>query len=106
MAYEFIPISLMVIIIYLITYTLLKENVTTKAMHMKLWNLIILFSCLILVIISIILTFIIEYSFDTSLASDILFWHVEFGIALVPVAIIHIYFYRKSFRKITLKGAI
>ncbi|WP_414470495.1 hypothetical protein [Methanobacterium sp. ACI-7] len=106
MAYEFIAISLLIIIIYLITYVLHKEDVTTKSMHMKIWNLIILLSCLILIILSIIITFIIEYSFSTPLSSDILFWHVEFGIALVPVAIIHIYFYRKSFRKITLKGAI
>jgi cytochrome bd-type quinol oxidase subunit 2 len=103
MPYEFIPISLIVIILYLITYILYKEDVTTKASHMRIWNIIILISCLILVILSLILTIFVEYSINTSLASTILFWHVEFGIALVPIAMIHIYFYWQSFRKITLR---
>lgn len=103
MPYEFIPISLVVIILYLITYVLYKENVTTKAAHMRIWNIIILINCLILVILSIILTIFVEYSISTTLASPILFWHVEFGIALVPIALIHIYFYWQSFKKITLR---
>ncbi|MGZ7049042.1 MAG: hypothetical protein ACXVH2_09565 [Methanobacterium sp.] len=103
MSYEVIPISLIVIFLYLITYVLNKENVTTKAIHMKMWNIIILISILILVSISLIHTFIIEYSIDTPLALTTLFWHVEFGIALVPVGLIHVYLYRKSFRKITLR---
>lgn len=103
MSYEFIPISFVVIILYLITYVLYKENVTTKAVHMKIWNIIIFINCLILVILSLILTIFVEYSINTSLASTILFWHVEFGIALFPIALIHIHFYWKSFKKITLR---
>jgi membrane protein implicated in regulation of membrane protease activity len=104
MTYEFIPVSLIVIIVYLITHVLYKENVTTKAVHMKIWNIIILINCIILITLSFIFTVIIEYSISTPLASTVLFWHVEFGLALVPVSLIHIYFYRKSFRKITLRG--
>ena len=103
MPYEFIPITLIVIFIYLITYVLNKEKVTSKAMHMKIWNIIIMICTLILVFISLIHTFIIEYSIDTPIATITLFWHVEFGLALVPVALIHIYLYRKSFKKIILR---
>ena len=103
MPYEFISISLIVIFLYLISYVLNKENVTSKSMHMKIWNIIILICTLILVFISLIHTFIIEYSIDTPIAIITLFWHVEFGLALVTVAIIHIYLYRDSFRKITLR---
>lgn len=103
MLYEFIPISLIVIILYMITYVLYKENVTTKASHIRIWNIIILITCLILVLLSLILTIFVEYSISTSLASILLFWHVEFGIALVPITLIHIYFYWQPFRKITLR---
>lgn len=106
MAYEFIPISLIVIIVYLITYVLYNENITTNAMHKKIWNIIILLSCIILVTLSLILTIFIEYSVSTSLASTALFWHVEFGIAIVPVALIHIYIYKSSFKKVTLRRPI
>ena len=70
---------------------------------MKIWNIIILISTLILISISLIHTFIIEYSIDTPIAITTLFWHVEFGLTLVPVTIIHIYLYREKFRKITLR---
>jgi hypothetical protein len=70
---------------------------------MKVWNIIILISTLILISISLLHTFIIEYGIDTPLAFTTLFWHVEFGIALVSIALIHIYLYRKTFRKITLR---
>jgi hypothetical protein len=103
MPYEFIPISLIVIFLYLITYVLYKENVTNKAVHMKIWNIIILISCIITVTLSLLLTVLIEYSISTPLASTVLFWHVEFGIALVPIALIHIYIYRKPLKKITLR---
>ncbi|MGF7119318.1 hypothetical protein [Methanobacterium oryzae] len=103
MSYEFISISLVIIILYLITYVLYNENIITKSVHIKIWNIIILVNCLILVILSLILTIFVEYSISTFLASTILFWHVEFGMALVPIALIHIYFYWKSFKKITLR---
>lgn len=103
MSYEFLPISFIVIILYLITYILYKEDITTKASHIRIWNIIIFINCLILVILSLILTIFVEYSINTSLTSIILFWHVELGIALVPIALIHIYFYWKSFKKITLR---
>lgn len=106
MSYEFVPISLIVIFLYLITCLFIKEKVISKSVQMKIWNIIILFNSLIVVFISLIHTFIIEYGIDTPLAPTTLFWHVEFGIALVPIALIHIYLYRKVFRRITLRGAI
>ncbi len=103
MSYEVIPITMVVIFLYLITYVLNKENITSYPAHMKIWNVIILLCGLILISISLIHTFIIEYGMDTSLAIITNFWHVEFGLALVPIAFIHIYLYRKQFRKITLR---
>lgn len=103
MPYEVSPISLIIILLYLITYVLNKENVTTRAAHIKIWNFIILLSALILISFSLMHTFIIEYGIDTPLSLITLFWHVEFGLALVPIVFIHIYIYRKTFRKISLK---
>jgi hypothetical protein len=103
MSYEFIPISFIVIFTYLITYILYNENEITKVTHIRIWNIIILIISLILLSIGLILTALIEYGIDSTLAYTILFWHVEVGIALVSIAFIHIYLYRKSFKKITLR---
>jgi len=102
MSYEFIPISFITILIYLITYVLYKENEITRAIHLRIWNIIILLSSLILISIGLILTILIEYNINSTIAFTILFWHVEVGIALVPVAFIHIHFNWKAFKKITL----
>lgn len=102
MPYEFIPISFIVIFTYLITYVLYNEKEITKAEHMRIWNIIILLSSLILISIGLILAALIEYGINVTIAFTILFWHVEVGIALVPITLIHIHFYWKSFKKITL----
>ncbi len=102
MLYEFIPIFLIVIFAYLISYVFYNENEITRATHMRIWNVILLLSSLILIFIGLVLTTLIEYSINATLAFTILFWHVEIGIALVPIAFIHIHLYWKSFKKITL----
>lgn len=102
MSYEFIPISFIVIFTYLITYVLYNEKEITKAEHMRIWNIIILLSSLILISIGLILAALIEYGINVTIAFTLLFWHVEVGIALVPITLIHIHFYGKSFKRITL----
>lgn len=102
MSYEFIPISLMVIFAYIITYILHNEDEITKATYMKVWNIIILLNSLLLISIGLILTVLIEYGVNSTAAFSILLWHVEVGIALVPITLIHICLYWKSFKKITL----
>lgn len=101
MSYEVVAISLIVIFFYLITYVLKMENITSRVSHIRLWNIILLVSSLILVFISLLHTFIIEYGINTTLSFITLFWHVEFGLLLVPTALIHIYLYRKTFKKIS-----
>lgn len=103
MPYEFIPISLIVIIIYAITYVLYKENTITRAMHMKIWNITILIITLIMAALGLILTGVIEYGISIPLLSDVLFWHVEIGIAMFIIALFHIHLHWKLFKIITLR---
>lgn len=103
MPYEFIPISAMVIFVYIITYVLYSENEITRETHMIIWNIIILFTSILLITIGLILTALIEYGINSDLAFSILFWHVEVGLAFVPVVIIHIVLYWKSFKKVALR---
>ena len=102
MSYEFIPISLIVIIIYAITYVLYKENVITEAVHAKIWGVLILIFALLLVFMGLILTLFTEYGIDI-LTSDLQFWHVEIGIILFIIAIFHIYLHWDRLKIITLR---
>jgi hypothetical protein len=93
----------MVIIVYAITYVLYKENVITGSMHAKTWNILIFISGLILAVIGLLITLFTEYSINIPLISDIVFWHVEFGILLFIIALFHVYLHWERFKIITLR---
>ena len=60
--YHLIPISLFLIIIYLITYTLTKKKIISIINHKKIWNILLLISFLISGILGILL--IIKINFN------------------------------------------
>jgi hypothetical protein len=103
MSYEFIPISIIVIIVYAITYVLYKENVITEALNAKVWAILILITTLILVFIGLILTLFTEYGIYSPITSDLLFWHVEIGIILFIIALFHIHLHWDRLKLITLR---
>lgn len=102
MSYQFVPIALIVIIVYAITYLLYKENVITEAMHAKIWNILIFISGLILAIFGLLITLFAEYGISIPINSDMVFWHVEIGILLFVIALFHIYLHWNRFKIITL----
>lgn len=90
MTYHLIPISLFLIIFYAITRILVKKKNISVVNHKKIWNVLLLISFLISGILGIVL--IIEINFGTKflLPFNILFWHVEIGIAMFIICMLHI----------------
>jgi hydrogenase-4 membrane subunit HyfE len=103
MSYKFIPISLIVIIVYAITYVLYKENVITEAVHAKIWSILILIIGLILAAFGLLITLFAEYGISIPINSDMVFWHVEIGIVLFIIALFHIHLHWDRFKIITLR---
>ena len=103
MPYQFIPITLIIIITYAISYVLYKENVITEAVHAKIWGITILVIALILAFIGLLLTFSTEYGINVPIPFNMTFWHVEIGIILFIVALFHIYIHWERFKAITLR---
>ncbi|MDR3222184.1 MAG: hypothetical protein LBT66_00415 [Methanobrevibacter sp.] len=102
-SYETIPLLMIVIYLYGITYILYKEKLIKYVTYMRIWKIIILLCSIIFIINSLILTILVEYSITTPLLDMINFLHVESGIIIVPIGIIHIYLHRKSFKAKTLR---
>jgi hypothetical protein len=102
-SYETIPILMIVIYLYGITYILYKENLIKYYAYMRIWKIVILLCSIIFIINSLIFTILVEYSIITPLSDIVNFLHVESGIIIVPIAIIHIYLHRKSFKTNTLR---
>lgn len=99
MTYHLIPISLLLIILYAITRILSRKKIISVINHRKIWNVLLLISFLISGIFGIIL--IVEINFETNflLPFNILFWHVEIGIAMFIICVIHIIERWRYFKK-------
>lgn len=103
MSYEFVPVSLIIIIVYAITYVLYKESVITEAMHAKIWNIAIFVIGLILATIGLIISILAEYGISIDINAIMVFWHVEVGVILFIIALFHIHLHWERFKRITLR---
>lgn len=90
MAYHLLPISLVLILLYFITYILSKKKIISIINHKKIWNVLLLITFLISGILGIILIIEINFGITIPLPFNMLFWHVEIGIAMFVICIIHI----------------
>ncbi len=97
--YYFVPIAIFLLIIYLITQYLGKKRIIKLSLHRKIWNFFLLITFLISGVFGIILAIIISYGIIFPFHSDLLFWHVEIGIAMTMISIFHILWHLKYFKK-------
>ncbi len=98
--YYFIPIAGILFIFYLLTLALSKKKKIRLSKHRKLWNGILLITFLISGVSGIILAILLSYGIRLSFYSEMLFWHVETGIAMAIISIFHIVWHWKYFKKI------
>jgi hypothetical protein len=97
--YYFIPILLILILFYIITYSLSKKQLIKKNYHRKIWNVILLITFLISGLFGLILAISISSGFRLSFYADLLFWHVEFGIAMAIISLFHMAWHWNYYKK-------
>ena len=88
--YHFLPISLFLIILYLISHILSKKKIVSVVNHKKIWNILLLITFLISGILGILMVVRINFSLIIPLPFNILFWHVEIAIAMFVICMLHI----------------
>ena len=96
--YHLLPISILLIILYVISHVLSKKKVISIVNHRKIWNLLLLITFLVSGILGLLL--IIEINFGIIIPSwfSIMFWHVEAGIAMFAISIFHIIWHWPYFK--------
>ncbi len=87
--YHLLLISLFLIILYAITHILSKKKIISVINHRKIWNILLLITFLISGILGILLVIRINFGIAIPLPFNILFWHVEVGIAMFVISIFH-----------------
>jgi len=88
--YHLIPITLILTILYLFTYFLSKFKVITSFNHKKFWNVLLTLTFLASGILGILLILRINLGIIIPLPFNMLFWHVDIGIAMFVICIFHI----------------
>lgn len=101
--YYFIPIFIILFLFYLITYELGRKKIIKINKHRKIWNVILLITFLISAIFGLILAITISTGIRLSFYADVLFWHVEFGIAMAIISFFHIGWHWKYYKKMIVR---
>ena len=95
--YPLIFISLITLIPYLITTLLVKAKIMKKRIHRKIWNYILLITFTVAGILGLLLVIQINYKIMMNLFLENLKLHVEFGISMAIISIIHVIWHWKYY---------
>lgn len=101
--YFILEISFSLIALYVITFILAKRKIISDLLHKKIWNNILLIAFLGMGILGILLTIRIQYNLKIILPFNMLFWHVELGIAMAIISMFHILWHIKYYINIKKK---
>lgn len=95
--YHFWILLILTLVLYEYTSLLVKYNKMKKITHRKIWNTILLITCLVSCLLGlyIVLAKMYDWSMDYM---TILQLHVDFGIVMTIIAIIHIVWHWRYFR--------
>ncbi len=100
MVYEILIPSVPFLGAYITTFVLYKKGLIKKALHVNLWNFILLLSFIVSGGAGFLLMVLMELGIISTANLGLLYWHVEFGITLTLVTIFHLHTYWKSTKKI------
>jgi len=80
-----------------LTSLLYRIKVFRKFVHRRIWNVLLLLTFFVTAVLGIILVVQINYNLSTAMVRDYLYWHVQFGISMAVISIIHIVWHWKYF---------
>ena len=99
-SYSLLFICLLCFGLYGLTSFMHDLKMFRKFVHRRIWNILLLLTFLTTAILGIILVVQINYNLDSTLIRDYLYWHVQFGIAMAAISMIHIVWHWKYFYRI------
>jgi hypothetical protein len=87
--YKIIIVLIITLAIYALSALLVKQKVMKKVTHRKIWNMILLITFIIACLMGVLLALQMNYGFWMGAYRKLLFLHVEIGIVMTIVGIIH-----------------
>ena len=83
------PIAIGFFLIYGVSFLLYKLKKIRIATHRKIWNVMLLGTFLVTGVFGLILTVQLDYTLPFTIPINLLFWHVEAGIAMSLISLFH-----------------
>lgn len=96
-SYSLFTIFLICFALYGITTILHKKGIIRKFVHRRFWNILLLITFLTSAALGLILAIQINYDIFSSTYRDYLYWHVQFGIAMAAISLLHVLWHWKYF---------
>lgn len=101
--YDLFLIFSLCVFFYLLSAILVKRKIYRKCTHRKIWNILLLLSFLNTGLTGLFLVIQLNYLVLFNWFSKLLFWHVEFGISMAAISILHILWHWKYFWHLLVK---
>ncbi len=101
--YDFFLIFSLCLFFYLLSAVLVKRKIYRKCTHRKIWNTLLLLAFLNTGLTGLFLVIQLNYLVLFNWFSKFLFWHVEFGISMAAISILHILWHWKYFWHLLVK---
>ncbi|PLW92337.1 MAG: hypothetical protein C0592_11265 [Marinilabiliales bacterium] len=98
--YTLIFVSALVFGLYFLTHFLSKTKVLRKCNHRRIWNILLTLTFLGSGVLGIVLVIQLNYNIWMGIYRDFLYWHVEFGIAMGLIGILHALWHWKYFKNL------
>lgn len=100
--YPLLPISILVILFYALSFAFLQMGLVSRANHRKFWNILLLIAFLTTGLIGLLMAIKINYKFEMSFYEQLVRYHVSFGIGMAIIGFFHFWwhlgYYLKLFR--------
>ena len=96
-SYNVLLILAILSFLYYIFFLLVDYQKISLISHRKFWNWLLAITFLVSGLIGLILAFLIDYKMNISWYSKLLWYHVEFGIAMSVIAIFHLFWHLRYY---------
>ncbi len=99
-SYFFIPIMAGLTVLYTITWILSATKKVKQVTHRRIWNVVLGVSGLVSAVLGLLLLLNLDLGLSITPPFDMLYWHVEAGIAMGLIAIFHIGWHWRYFTRL------
>ncbi|MBN2728964.1 MAG: hypothetical protein JXR53_07040 [Bacteroidales bacterium] len=98
--YTLLFITALVFGFYFLTYFLSKTKSLRKCNHRRIWNILLALTFLGSGVLGIVLVIQLNYNIWMGIYREFLYWHVEFGIAMGLIGILHALWHWRYFKNL------